>query len=126
MLMHANGIVGGPLSAFTQAWFGNHSENPIVVRYESVIERPKEILMEIYQLLGEPYFEHNFLKLAYDAREFDIALGMPGFHKAADKIEVIRRRMLLPPDIFERYNHEFGNDADQSPDNVIFFSTALL
>ena len=74
----------------------------------------------VYDFIGEPWFEHDFENLVYDAPEFDQGLGMSGLHKVRRKVEMTQRRTILPPDIFEKYAElSFWNDGRSSAANVI-------
>jgi hypothetical protein len=44
------------------------------------MRNPSAAMRAIYQFIGEPWFEHDFGKLAFSADEFDARVGMPGLH----------------------------------------------
>jgi sulfotransferase len=74
----------------------------------------------VYDFIGEPWFEHDFNNLAYDAPEFDQALGLSGLHKVKRKVSLEPRRTILPPDLFEQYAQlSFWQDGSSSAANVI-------
>jgi sulfotransferase len=74
----------------------------------------------VYDFIGEPWFEHDFNNLAYDAPEFDQALGVSGLHKVKPKVELQSRRTILPPDLFKQYAElSFWLDGSASAANVI-------
>ena len=77
-LMHTDfGNVGLALAELRQAWFGEHSDSLIVVRYDSLVRDPKSVIDRIYAELGEPAFGHDFGCLDYDEPEYDRRVGMP-------------------------------------------------
>ena len=63
-------------------------------------------LEAIYQFIGEPWFEHDFDNVVYDADEFDLALGAPGLHTIRRKVEFIPRQTVLPPQLFHRFDDD--------------------
>jgi sulfotransferase len=72
----------------------------------------------VYEFIGEPWFEHDFEHLSYDAPDFDDALGV-AFARVKPKVELQPRRTILPPDLFEQFAHmSFGSMA-ASAANVI-------
>lgn len=101
------GMVGFALDALREAFFGEHADRLILVGYEALARRPKETVRELYRLLGEPWYEHDFDNVEYQASEFDLALGTPNLHTVRRKVEWVERDTVLPPEIFQR----FANDA---------------
>jgi len=65
-------------------------------------------IKELYRLLGEPLFSHDFEHVAYEADTFDAGLGTPGLHRVEGRVEWRPRPGVLPPDLFERFaNNSF-------------------
>jgi len=112
------GFVGGSLNALRQAWFGEHAHRIIAIRYDSLTERPTEVMNKLYELLKEPNFSHNFENVQYDEPEFDAVLGLPGFHKVAPRVEPRKRQTILPPDIFCQYDRGFWELPGQNSRGV--------
>ena len=117
--MLKKGILGPSLQGLRQAWYGEHADRLIVVRYESLTEQPAEVIGQLYRALGEPEFEHDFEKLEYDAPEFDQDLGMPGLHRVRRRIEPNRRTTVLPPDLFSQNDRSFWDVPGQNPQGVL-------
>ena len=102
-LAHANRLVGFPYHALREACWGEHAEQLVIVDYDLLIARPKDVIKLIYEFLGEESFEHDFDNVVYDAPDFDTQLGVSGLHKVHRKVEPRPRRTILPPDLFQRY-----------------------
>src|SRR6185437_12082597 len=103
-LMHSeNGLVGGAWSNLREAWFSDSAQRLILVPYSSLTEDPQSTLRRLYTELGEPYFEHDFGNVSYDAREYDDHLGMPGLHEVRRVVECRPRQPVIPPEIFNKY-----------------------
>lgn len=113
-----NGFLGAPLCGLKQAWFGESAGRLIAVRYNSLCENPRRVLAQLYDVLEEEPFEHDFDNFEYEESEFDSRLGMPGLHRVTGPVRVMPRRTILPPEIFAQYDREFWNVPDQNPRGV--------
>ena len=102
-----DGMVGFALDALREAFFGEHADRLILVDYEALTRQPKHTMQQIYEFIGEPWFEHDFDNVEYSADEFDLPIGSPGLHTVRRKVTFIERSTILPPELFAR----FENDA---------------
>ncbi len=119
-LAQRNRLVGFPWAALKDAYYGEHAKSLLLVEYDLLAATPEKVLRLVYDFLGEPWFEHDFEHIEYDAPEFDQALGLKGLHKVRPKVEVEARRTILPPDLFEQYaGLDFWRDPRSSEANVI-------
>ena len=108
----SDGMVGYALDALREACFGAHAERLILLDYEALTRAPGATVCELYRLLGEPLYTHNFEDVAYEADAFDAALGSPGLHAVHGRVEWQPRPSVLPPDLFERFvNDSFWRKA---------------
>jgi sulfotransferase len=106
-LASSDGLVGLAIDALREAFWGENSGRLILVGYEALTRNPGESLRRLYEFLGEPWFEHDFDNVEYEANDFDLALGTPNLHKVRQKVQWIERATVLPPELFNR----FANDA---------------
>lgn len=104
---NGEGLLGFAYNALKQAFYGEHSANVLVVRYESLVTDPHAVLRGIYAFIGEAPFAHDLDNIRFDASEFDQRAGTPGLHAVRPKVAAATRQTLLPPDLFRR----FENDA---------------
>jgi sulfotransferase len=118
LLTKPNGLLGGPLGGFRQAWFGDCAAMLVVVRYEALTDRPVQTIQKLYTELGLEPFEHDFDHLSYEAPEFDAVLGLPEFHSVRPRVELVWREPVLPPDLFSIYDNCFWDDPQQNPRQV--------
>lgn len=102
-----DGMVGFALDALKEAAYGEHADRLLLVEYEALVRAPRETVAQIYAFLDEVPFTHDFDNVVYDARDFDVALGMPGLHDVERKVTWKERPSVLPPELFAR----FANDA---------------
>ncbi len=103
-LAQRNRMVGGPWSMLKQAFYSDQAENLLIVDYDLLAQAPEKVLRLIYEFIGEPWFEHDYQSLSYDEPEFDRNLGLPDLHKVRQKVELLHRRSVLPPDLFAQYS----------------------
>ncbi len=103
----SDGMVGFAIDALREAYFGAQADRLILVDYDATAKQPRETMRQLYKFLGEPWFEHDFENVEYEAQEFDLALGTPNLHTVRHRVEWIQRKTILPPAVFDR----FANDA---------------
>ncbi|WP_136441584.1 sulfotransferase family protein [Pacificoceanicola onchidii] len=105
-LAGSDGLVGYALDALREAYFGGQSDRLFLVSYEALVQDPERTLRALYDFIGEPWYPHDFNNVDYDARDFDMALGTPDLHTVRRKVEWKPRKTVLPPDLFEHFNHD--------------------
>jgi sulfotransferase len=120
-LMHTDfGNVGLALSELRATWFSPGADLLVVVRYESLVLDPEQVMRRLYEVLGEPFFQHDFQNLIYDDPEYDARLGMPGLHKVAPRVEPQNHQAIIPPEIFVRHaDLAFWNRPQENPRGVL-------
>lgn len=97
------GSVGASYNGLKEAFYGHHAERMIVVTYESLAGQPEQTLRRLYEFLGERLYAHDFDNVAFESAEFDRAMGTPGLHSVRNKVGLIKRDTILPPDLFRRF-----------------------
>lgn len=114
-LAHANRLVGFPWHALREACYSEFADRLVLVEYDLLTQRPAEVFKLLYEFLGEEPFEHDFEAVDYDARQFDVQLGIDGLHRVHPKVEPRPRKTILPPDLFQLYsNRAFWRDLPDS------------
>ncbi|HET9817999.1 MAG TPA: sulfotransferase [Rhodanobacteraceae bacterium] len=111
-LIDANGMVGFAFQATKDAWYGHFaSERMLLLTYESLTQDPEAAVRRLYRFLDEPWFEHDFEHIEYNADDFDARLGLPGLHTVRTRVSATMRESVLPPDLFNRFvNDSFWRD----------------
>lgn len=102
-LASSNRLVGFAYQALREACWGEHADRLVIIDYDILVTRPKEVIDLLYGFIGEPVFEHDFGNIQYDAASFDEQLGLDGLHRVRPKVEAKPRQTILPPDVFEKY-----------------------
>jgi len=102
-LAQRNRLVGFAWSALKEAYYGEQAKSMLVIEYELLTQSPERVLRLVYDFLGEPWFQHDFDNVEYDAPEFDQGLGLSGLHRVRRKVGIETRRTILPPDLFQQY-----------------------
>jgi sulfotransferase len=106
-LANGDGMVGGPYNALKEAFYGDETENLMLLQYETLVSDPARAIAAVYEFLGETPYAHDFENVSYQADEFDLRVSTPGLHEVRRTIAVRERMSVLPPDVF----HRFANDA---------------
>ena len=113
-------LVGSAYMALKEAFYSEEADRLLLVDYDLLTRAPDRVLPLIYDFIEEPWFDHDFDNVEFDAPEFDAALGVRGLHTVRPKVERKPRRTILPPDLFEKYaNMDFWRDRKASRANVI-------
>ena len=111
-LQGGRGVVGFSLNALREAMAGEHADRILLVEYDDLCADPAGTLETIYAFIDEPLFEHDFNNVQYSASEFDNRLGDKGMHDIGGKVEVRKRKTILPPGIFASYaNDQFWRQS---------------
>ncbi|WP_442795367.1 sulfotransferase family protein [Pelobium manganitolerans] len=115
-----NSVVGVPLTALKEAFYGEYSDRLLVVDYELLSRFPEKTLKLIYEFTRTKPYAHDFENVEFSHDEFDYTLGVKGLHTVARKVEFKQRRSILPPDLFQKYQElAFWKDTAGSAANVI-------
>ena len=81
------GIIGAPLVNVVDM-LRTQPDNVYIWKYEEFVKNPKKIMLEVYEFIGEDYFEHNFKNVKNVSTERDgFYLGkFP--HEGSGKVEL--------------------------------------
>jgi sulfotransferase len=114
-LGHRDRVVGFAYSALKEAYYGEHSDHLLLIDFDILTRRPEACLRLVYRFLEESWFDHDVERVEYDEPEFDGRLGAPGLHKVSGPVRFQPRQTVLPPDLFEKFDHlTFWNDPKGS------------
>ena len=105
-LAASDGLVGYALDALREAYFGEQAAKLILLEYQALTRTPQETMRLLYTMLEQPFFQHDFDNVEYQAEDFDMALGARGLHTVRRKVEWMERQSVLPPGLFERFSHD--------------------
>ncbi len=104
LLTAPDGVVGHAYDSLKEACFSPWAEgNLLLVRYDSLANNPGRVLGEIYKFLGEEPFPHDFEDVHLDETGYDRKAGTPGLHEVRGTVEALERKMMLPPDLVQRF-----------------------
>ncbi len=106
-LTDPRGMVGFSFQAVKDAFYGQYAPGRLLLlTYDSLVRNPEAAMRKVYQFIGEPWFNHDFEHIAYQADEFDARVGMPGLHSVRPKVAPVERASILPREIFGRFVNE--------------------
>ena len=118
-LTSSDGVIGGAYDALREAFYGEQSDNLLLVTYQTLTQDPSQALKAIYDFIGEPEFSHDFNNVEYEADAFDRRLGTPGLHRVGRVVAPNERETILPPDLFARLaGDSFWADPSKNPRKV--------
>lgn len=115
-----NRLVGYPWTALKEAFYGEYASRLLIIDYDLLAQAPQKVMPLLYSFIDEPLFDHDFEAVSYEAAQFDAALGVHGLHTVRSKVELQKRRTVLPPDLFAQFNElAFWQNQDGSAASVI-------
>ena len=113
-------LVGIAWAGLKEAFYSEQGQSMLVIDYDILAQRPREVIELVYSFLGEPYFAHDYDNIQFDTPDYDEGLGLIGLHKVRPKVGFEKRQTVLPPDLFEQYSKlSFWHDTTNSRCNVI-------
>lgn len=98
------GYVHGPLINVQQSMFSNETGHICYVEYDTLVQNPKAVMQQIYQFLGEIWYEHDFDNVEDSYDEFDNQAKIAGLHTVRRNVEYRDRRSILPGELWDRYS----------------------
>jgi len=119
-LSGGNRIVGFAYNGLKEAFYSEEAARLLLVDYQILTQKPKEVMGLIYQFLGLKYYPHDFENVEYSEEEFDSFLNTTGLHTVKRKVEFIPRKTILPPDLFTKFSDlSFWENNQGSAANII-------
>lgn len=113
-------LVGLAWAGLKEAFYSEQGHAMLVIDYDILAQRPKEVIQLVYSFLGEAPFEHDYDNIQFDTPDYDEGLGLAGLHKVRPQVGFEKRQTVLPPDLFEQYSKlSFWHDTTNSRCNVI-------
>lgn len=97
------GYVYGPTTTFKQGLFSDDKDMLCIVEYDALVKDPAKTMFEIYNFIGEPWFDHDFDNVEDSYDEFDQQTNIIGLHTVRKKIEYQVRKPILPLDLWQMY-----------------------
>lgn len=110
--------LGNAIAGFKQAWCSEYADRLIVLRYDSLAAKPRQVMSQLYRLLSCTEPVHDFSHVEYDEPEFDARLGLPGLHRVSGPVEFRTRATILPAELFRQHDNEFWSGVSNNPRNV--------
>lgn len=105
-LLNDGGIVYESLNAIMMGFQQNVRDEMHFVDYNDLVDNPEKTLEDIYDFLGEDYYEHDFESLSNIHREDDlITYGLSDMHQVRSKVKKTSPppASILPEEIIDIY-----------------------
>ena len=108
------GYVQAPLMNVQHSLTCLENKQICYVEYDTLVKNPKGTMQQIYQFLGEPWFEHDFNNVEDSYDEFDDSAQIKGLHTVRKKVQYIQRNPVIPSDLWNHYaGHSFWLNNDE-------------
>ena len=115
MLLGPNGVISSALQCLKEAYYSEHAEKMMIIKYETLVDKPHDVMGCIYEFIGARKFKHHFSGIRLETPEYDLRLGAPGLHKVKPIIIRDESEPLLPPDIVDRCSRmDFWRQKDMT------------
>jgi len=105
-LLNGGGIVYESLNAIMEGFTQNVRDKMHFVDYNDLVSNPEKIMEDIYDFLGEEYYEHDFDSLSNIHREDDLfTYGLSDMHEVRSELKKTAPppASVLPPEILDLY-----------------------
>ena len=106
-LLNSGGIVYEALNAIMMGLQQNVRDKMHFVDYNDLVDDPEKTMEDIYDFLGEDYYEHDFESLSNIHRENVLnTYGLADMHEVRSKVKKTAPppESVLPPEILDLYN----------------------
>lgn len=100
---NAAGYVSMPLLNVKQSFHCSEVEHIFYVEYNHLVKHTDIVMKQIYDFLGEPFYQHDFKNVEDSYDEYDDQAKIDGLHKVRKEIKWIERRTILPVDLWKHY-----------------------
>lgn len=107
------GYVSGPIASVRHSMACAERKQIMYVEYDLLVRNTKLVMQQIYQFLGEPYYNHDFENVEDSYDEFDAQAKIVGLHTVKKRVEYKQRDTILPDDLYRQYDQAsfWKNDA---------------
>lgn len=82
-----------------------YGDRLMFIEFEHLTKHPEHTMRQVYDFLGEEYFDHNFNNVTQTTSENDDIHGIPGLHLIRQKVEpfAVDAKSIIGPDAYEKY-----------------------
>ncbi len=101
-LLRPDRTIGFALNGLKQGVYGGEHDMILLVNYDDLCLKPKEVMQDIYKFIGEPYYEHDFNNVEASYDEFDKDVNLTGMHKVRKTLNHQVREPIIPPDLWHQ------------------------
>ena len=124
-LLNDGGIVYESLNSILEGFKQNVRDKMHFVDYNEMVDDPKKTMENIYNFLGEDYYEHNFDTLSNVNRENDLSTyGLNDMHEVRPQVKKTSPSpsSVLPPEIINLYEQNKNRLEFWTTPNIVKFN----
>jgi sulfotransferase len=107
----ADGLVGGTFNAIQDAFYRGHKDKFHLIEYDKLTRSPNDVMVQIYNFIEKPFFQHDFNNVLQYTMENDAEHGFTDLHTIRPKIQpqLDDAREILGPkyDLYSGFNYNF-------------------
>jgi sulfotransferase len=126
-LLGEGGIVYESLNAIMEGFTQNMNDKMHFVDYNDLVDNPEKIMEDIYDFIGEEFYDHDFESISNIHREDDlITYGLSDMHQVRSKVKKTSPppASILPEEIIDLYKEhrtrlEFWKTSDTKNNQII-------
>lgn len=100
------GYVSGPLTNVKHSFYCSENSQLFFMEYDHLVKNPGVVMRQIYDFLGEEWFEHDFSNVEDSWDEFDNQARISGLHTVRREVRWVERRTTIPGDLWNDLDRE--------------------
>lgn len=85
-----DGLVGSTFNNIRDAVMRGHREKIKFIDFDDMTSTPKRVIQNVYEFLGEPYYDHNFNSVSQYTKENDAEHGFTDLHTIRPQIKPVK------------------------------------
>ena len=106
-LLGPNGMIPYAYAATKQAITSEHTNSIMLIEYEELARNPEYIIKNLYDFIGEEYFEHDYSDVEASYQEFDEEIHLRNLHTTRKIVSYIEKDMIIPPELIQMVERNF-------------------
>lgn len=108
VMMKSSQPVGDSYNRMKDSFLRGHKDNMHLIEFEKLTTRPRQVMKDVYEFLGEPYFDHDFENVEQTTKEDDYFHGFTDLHTIRKQVRPVESdwRTILGPfaESFGKFN----------------------
>lgn len=90
VMMKSSQPVGDAYNRMKDSFLRGHKDHMHIIEFEKLTTQPKQVMRDVYEFLGEPYFQHNFDEVEQTTKEDDYFHGFTDLHTIRKEVRPVK------------------------------------